>query len=100
MTQVAKKKEDTRSVKLIKTQSNQVQQLLAEKEALGKQLGEQQEKTLTEREQLQEEISYVNRLVLLVHICTCCLSSFRKYLICKYNLCKDKHINLYFILFK
>ena len=43
MTQAAKKKEDTRSVKLIKAQSNQVQQLLAEKEALGEKLGKKEE---------------------------------------------------------
>ena len=43
MAQSAKQKEDTRSVKLIKAQSNQAQQLLAEKEALGEKLGKKEE---------------------------------------------------------
>ena len=61
MTQAAKKKEDTRSVKLIKAQSNQVQQLTAEKEALGKKLGEQQKKTLTEKRTITGRIEEKRR---------------------------------------
>ena len=64
MTQAAKQKEDTRSVKLIRAQSNQMQQLIAEKAALAEKLGnvlndqslsnmlgDQMEKTLSEGEQ-------------------------------------------------
>ena len=69
MAQSAKQKEDTRSVKLIRAQSNQMQQLIAEKSArtdkldnvlndqsLSNMLGDELEKTLIEREQEREQL--------------------------------------------